>query len=155
MQFLQEALDNQDLQEALEITNESLSEEADMLVEALDDTFETPTESQEINDLQFFNQDHANGLSDTDLNTSFNPDNTDALNDAGRGSAADAPDAGDVGTLADQLLGEAADEESVETDLDDGGDFPLEFADGQDLEDLDDLDDDEASEASLAESLLA
>jgi len=99
------------------LLEDTLAEEADMLTEALDfedddDTLlenleiEEPTEENDINNLQFFNQDQLSGLSDSDL-ANYHPDNTENLNDAGNGAGVDAPKYS-VSSIARNLLSEAA-----------------------------------------------
>lgn len=156
---LQTMLESQDLTEALDVTEESMLEEHAMLEEALDDTFELPSEDENVNSLQFFNQDNAAGISDDDFSTAFHPDNTAALNDMGKGSGGTGSDnrSTDLVTQLTEGTIEAAasTEEQAETqpndspktdelsedvttlsDADYGDDYPLT------LEDLDDLPED-------------
>lgn len=143
---LESLLESQDLTEALELTEESMLEEHAMLEEALDDTFEQPSEDESFNALQFFNQDNASGISDEDFGTAFHPDNTAALNDAGKGAGTGGSTnrSTDLVTqLTEGLTDEPTEELSEEvvtlsdTDAAGGDDNPLT------LEDLDDLPDDE------------
>lgn len=114
-----DALLNESTIEAdLLLLEDTLGEEADMLTEALDFEdeedgsllenleIEEPTEENDINNLQFFNQDQLSGLSDSDL-ANYHPDNTDNLNDVGNGAGVDAPKYS-VSSITRNLLSEAA-----------------------------------------------
>lgn len=156
--LLQESTTEQDLL----MLEETLGDDCDMLTEALDSsTCEVPAEDDDVNSLQFFNQDQLDGVSDADLNT-YHPDNTDALNSVGVGGAMAAPLVS-TSSITRSLLSEAAgdgitgdgangsqdyEDQSISgsTDMSDAG-----------LDDLsDELDDefDEDDDESLIDSLL-
>lgn len=112
---LTEQLASREQEQALSLSEESLTEESTLIVEGLEESlfesenFEEPVESEDVSALQFHSQDHLDGLSDEDLN-SFNPDNSAALNSVAVGSGQTAS------SLVGQLLGESADEEEEEGD---------------------------------------
>lgn len=113
---LTEQLASREQEQALSLSEESLTEESTLIVEGLEESlfesenFEEPVEAEDVSALQFHSQDHLDGLSDEDLN-SFNPDNSAALNSVAVGSGQTAS------SLVGQLLGESADEEEDEIDL--------------------------------------
>lgn len=89
------------------LMEETLGDDSDMLTEALDSsTCEVPSEEDDINSLQFFNQDQLDGVSDADLNA-YHPDNTDALNGVGVGGGMAAPLVS-AGSITRSLLSEEA-----------------------------------------------
>jgi hypothetical protein len=129
------------------LMEDTLSDEADMLTESLDASFEQPLEDDETNALQFFNQDQLDGVSDADLNN-YHPDKTDTLNNMGVGGGVDAPKYS-TEAITRSLLSEAADD-GVEGDGAGAVDFQDQTVQGgvdlddSDLSDMsDDLDDED------------
>ena len=92
--------------EALNLTNESLLDPADMVIAALEESlgFEEPTIATEVEAHQFHNQDHLDGMSDEEI-ANLDPDNTAHLNAAGQGSGMIVSPVTE-GTILESLLSE-------------------------------------------------
>ena len=131
MTQLNTLLEQQELQEAVALTNDTLLETADMLEEALgESTIEQPSSHAGLDELQFFSQDHIPGLSDEDLATKFTPDNTAPLNmDSSQLPAAPNTNMLPVrSSLVEQLLGETRMSDVTEDDS-----YPLDVDNSTDI----------------------
>lgn len=115
--------------EALNLTNESLLDTADMAVDALEEGlgFEEPTIASDVEAHQFHNQDHLNGMSDEDI-ANLDPDNTAHLNNHGKGSGMIVSPVTE-GTILESLLSDEDADELLDDDEDDLNDAELNFAD--------------------------
>ena len=139
-QTLQNLLEEREFEQDDALALASLTEDSLMLSEGLEELLfegnETPVEATDVSALQFHSQDNLSHLSDSDLEQ-YNPDNTDVLNNEGKGSGS-APQGlvsylvGNQGTLSE---GEEFDSEED----DESDDLEEELTD----EEIYDIDDEE------------